>query len=53
MEHELTNSQAELQDMDGTLLFEEVHEAEEQVLLLTDLLQFQLQDLQQQAESKT
>ena len=32
--------------MDGPLLLQEVHEAEQEVLLLPDLLQLQLQNLQ-------
>lgn len=43
----LTHSEAELQHVDGALLLEEVHEAEQQVLLLSDLLQLQLQHLKQ------
>ena len=42
---QLTYCQAELQDVHGTLLFQEVHEAEKQILLLTDFLQLQLQHL--------
>ena len=41
----LTHSEAELKNLHGPLLLQEVHEAEEQVLLLPDLLQLQLQHL--------
>ena len=41
-----TDSEAELQNVDGPLLLQEVHEAKQEVLLLPDLLQLQLQHLQ-------
>lgn len=41
----LTHGQAELQHMHGSFLLQEVHEAKEEVLLASDLLQLQLQHL--------
>lgn len=40
-----TNREAELEHVDGPFLLQEVHEAEEKVLLLSDFLQLQLQHL--------
>lgn len=36
--HVLTHSQAELQDVYRSFLLQETHEAEQQILLLSDLL---------------
>lgn len=44
-ESPLTYGQTELQDMNGSLLLQKAHEAKQQVLLLSDLLQIQLQHL--------
>lgn len=41
----LTHGQAELQHVHGSFLLQEVHEAKEEVLLGSDLLQLQLQHL--------
>lgn len=43
--HVLTHSQAELQDMYRSFLLQETHETEQQILLLSNLLQIQLQNL--------
>lgn len=43
--HLLTYGQTELQDVNGSLLFQKTHEAKQQVLLISDLLQIQLQHL--------
>lgn len=48
----LTHSEAELENVHGPLLLEEVHEAEEQILLLPDLLQLQLQHLRKRGEDE-
>lgn len=42
----LTHSEAELQHVHSSFLLQEVHKAEEEVLLLPDLLQIQLQHLE-------
>ena len=47
-----TDSEAELQNVDGPLLLQEVHEAEQEVLLLPDLLELQLQDLHAHAQAR-
>lgn len=41
----LTDCQAELEHVDCPFLLQEVHEAEQKVLLFSDFLQFQLQHL--------
>lgn len=43
--NKFTNSEAELEHVDGPFLFQEIHETEEKVLLLPDFLQLQLQNL--------
>lgn len=40
-----TDREAELEHVDGPFLLQEVHEAEEKVLLFSDFLQLQLQHL--------
>lgn len=44
----LTHGQAELQHVQGSFLLQEGHEAEEEVLLGSDLLQLQLQHLREE-----
>lgn len=46
----LTHSETELQHMHSSFLLQEVHKAEEEVLLLPDLLQIQLQHLEEEEE---
>lgn len=46
----LTHSEAELQHVYSTFLLQEVHKAEEEVLLLPDLLQIQLEHLEEKKQ---
>ena len=46
----LTDCEAELKHVDSPFLLQEVHETEEQVLLFSDFLQFQLQHLMKWTE---
>lgn len=46
----LTHSEAELQNVHGSFLLKEVHEAKEKILLIPDGLQLQLQHLQENEE---
>ncbi len=46
--HVLTHSQAELQHMHRSFLLQETHKTKQQILLLSDLLQIQLQHLTEQ-----
>ncbi len=51
--HVLTHSQAELQDVYRSFLLQETHKTKQQILLLSDLLQIQLQHLTEQHTKTT
>lgn len=51
--HVLTHSQAELQDVYRSFLLQETHKTKQQILLLSDLLQIQLQHLTEEQTKET